>query len=148
MTNDNQKYEKVFSGTKAVAENLKIDNEKLQPWIDAHVPGAGAITGIEQFKGGQSNPTYKIITDNKNLVLRRKPPGKLLPSAHAVDREYKVITALGETDVPVPKTYGLCEDQEVAGTTFFVMDCLDGDIYWDPMLPSLSKEAKDKSLSK
>ena len=96
------------------------------------MPGAGAITGIEQFKGGQSNPTYKIITDNKNLVLRRKPPGKLLPSAHAVDREYKVITALGETDVPVPKTYGLCEDQEVAGTTFFVMDCLDGDIYWDP----------------
>ena len=144
MTNDNQKYEKVFSGTKAVAENLKIDNEKLQPWIDAHVPGAGAITGIEQFKGGQSNPTYKIITDNKNLVLRKKPPGKLLPSAHAVDREYKVITALGETDVPVPKTYGLCEDQEVAGTTFFVMDCLDGDIYWDPMLPSLSKEQRIK----
>ena len=105
MTHDAQKYEKIFSGTKEVAENLKIDVGKLQPWIDAHVPGAGAITGIEQFKGGQSNPTYKIITDHKNLVLRRKPPGKLLPSAHAVDREYKVITALGETDVPVPKTY-------------------------------------------
>ena len=140
MTNDAQKYEKIFSGTKEVAENLKIDSVKLQPWIDAHVPEAGSIKSIEQFRGGQSNPTYKIITDNKNLVLRRKPPGKLLPSAHAVDREYKVITALGETDFPVPKTYGLCEDEDVAGTAFFVMDCLDGDIYWDHMLPSLSKE--------
>ena len=114
MTTDAQKYEKIFSGTKEVAENLKIDASKLQPWIDAHVPGAGSIKSIEQFRGGQSNPTYKIITDNKNLVLRRKPPGKLLPSAHAVDREYKVITALGQTDVPVPKTFGLCEDEEFA----------------------------------
>ena len=81
MTTDAQKYEKIFSGTKEVAENLKIDASKLQPWIDAHVPGAGSIKSIEQFRGGQSNPTYKIATDNKNLVLRRKPPGKLLPSA-------------------------------------------------------------------
>ena len=144
MTTDAQKYEKIFSGTKEVAENLKIDVSKLQPWIDAHVPGAGSIKSIEQFRGGQSNPTYKIITNNKNLVLRRKPPGKLLPSAHAVDREYKVITALGQTDVPVPKTYGLCEDEDVAGTAFFVMDCLDGDIYWDHMLPSLSREERIK----
>ena len=108
MTSDAQKYEQIFSGTKEVAENLKIEISKLQPWIDANVPGAGAIKTIEQFKGGQSNPTYKIITEAKNLVLRRKPPGKLLPSAHAVDREYKVISALYETDVPVPKTYGLC----------------------------------------
>jgi aminoglycoside phosphotransferase (APT) family kinase protein len=144
MTTDAQKYEKIFSGTKEVAENLKIDASKLQPWIDAHVPGAGLIKSIEQFRGGQSNPTYKITTDKKNLVLRRKPPGKLLPSAHAVDREYKVITALGQTDVPVPKTYGLCEDEDVAGTTFFVMDCLDGEIYWDHMLPSLSKEQRIK----
>jgi len=144
MTNDAQKYEKIFSGTKEVAENLKIEISKLQPWIDANVQGAGAIKTIEQFKGGQSNPTYKIITEGRNLVLRRKPPGKLLPSAHAVDREYKVITALYETDVPVPKTYGLCKDEDVAGTEFFVMDCLDGDIYWDPMLPSLTKEQRIK----
>jgi aminoglycoside phosphotransferase (APT) family kinase protein len=72
MTNDAQKYEKIFSGTKEVAENLKIDAASLQPWIDAHVPDAGSIKSIEQFRGGQSNPTYKIITDNKNLVLRRK----------------------------------------------------------------------------
>ena len=95
--------DEMFSGTKKVAENLKIEASKLQPWIDAHVPGAGAIKKIEQFKGGQSNPTYKITTEGKDLVLRRKPPGKLLQSAHAVDREYKVITALYETDVPVPK---------------------------------------------
>ena len=83
-----------FSGTKKVDESLKIEVSKLQPWIDEFVPKAGKINSIEQFKGGQSNPTYKIITETKSLVLRRKPPGKLLPSAHAVDREYKDITAL------------------------------------------------------
>lgn len=142
MTHDVENYDEIFSGTKEVAENLQIDAKKLQPWIDANVPDAGQIKKIEQFKGGQSNPTYKIITKGKNLVLRRKPPGKLLPSAHAVDREYKVITALYETDVPVPKTYGLCEDEDVTGTAFFVMDCLDGDIFWNPMLPTLKKEER------
>ena len=132
-----------FSGTKEVDENLVIEASKLQPWIDEFVPQAGKINSIKQFKGGQSNPTYKITTNSKNLVLRRKPPGKLLPSAHAVDREYKVITALYETDVPVPKTYGLCEDHDLAGTAFFVMDFLDGDLFWDPMIPSLSN--KDRS---
>ncbi len=127
-----------FSGTKDVDERLKIDSANLQPWIDEYVPDAGKIKAVEQFKGGQSNPTYKIITESKNLVLRRKPPGKLLPSAHAVDREYKVITALHETDVPVPKTYGLCEDDDVVGTAFFVMDFLDGDLFWDPMIPSVT----------
>ena len=144
-----------FSGTKDVDERLKIDSANLQPWIDEYVPYAGKIKAIEQFKGGQSNPTYKIITESKNLVLRRKPPGKLLPSAHAVDREYKVITALYETDVPVPKTYGLCENDDVAGTAFFVMDFLDGDLFWDPMIPSMTNtdrteiyKNKNKTLAK
>ena len=144
-----------FSGTKDVDERLKIDSANLQPWIDEYVPNAGKIKAIEQFKGGQSNPTYKIITESKNLVLRRKPPGKLLPSAHAIDREYKVITALYETDVPVPKTYGLCEDDDVAGTAFFVMDFLDGDLFWDPMIPSMTNrdrteiyKNKNKTLAK
>ena len=144
-----------FSGTKEVAEHLTIEVSKLQPWIDEFVPGSGKINSIEQFKGGQSNPTYKIITKSKNLVLRRKPPGKLLPSAHAVDREYEVITALYETDVPVPKTYGLCEDDDIAGTTFFVMDFLDGDLFWDPMIPSVTNkdrteiyQNKNKTLAK
>ena len=144
-----------FSGTKDVDERLKIDSANLQSWIDEYVPNAGKIKAIEQFKGGQSNPTYKIITESKNLVLRRKPPGKLLPSAHAVDREYKVITALYETDVPVPKTYGLCENDDVAGTAFFVMDFLDGDLFWDPMIPSMTNtdrteiyKNKNKTLAK
>ena len=144
-----------FSGTKDVDERLKINSANLQPWIDEHVPNAGKIKAIEQFKGGQSNPTYKIITESKNLVLRRKPPGKLLPSAHAVDREYEVITALYKTDVPVPKTYGLCEDDDIAGTTFFVMDFLDGDLFWDPMIPSVTNkdrteiyQNKNKTLAK
>ena len=144
-----------FSGTKDVDERLKIDSANLQSWIDEYVPSAGKIKAIEQFKGGQSNPTYKIITESKNLVLRRKPPGKLLPSAHAVDREYKVITALYETDVPVPKTYGLCENDDVAGTAFFVMDFLDGDLFWDPMIPSMTNtdrteiyKNKNKTLAK
>jgi len=124
----------IFSGTKAVDEKLKFNSLRLQPWIDEHVAGAGKIQTIEQFKGGQSNPTYKVVTESKNLVLRRKPPGVLLPSAHAVDREYKVMTALQQTSVPVPKTYGLCEDEEVIGTPFFVMDFLDGNIYWDLLL--------------
>ena len=144
-----------FSGTKDVDERLKIDSVNLQPWINEYVPNAGKIKAIEQFKGGQSNPTYKIITESKNLVLRRKPPGKLLPSAHAVDREYKVITALYETDVPVPKTYGLCEDDDVAGTAFFIMDFLDGDLFWDPMIPTMTNrdrtqiyKNKNKTLAK
>ena len=144
-----------FSGTKDVDERLKIDSANLQPWIDEYVPNAGNIKAIEQFKGGQSNPTYKIITESKNLVLRRKPPGKLLPSAHAVDREYKVITALYETGVPVPKTYGLCEDNDVAGTAFFIMDFLDGDLFWDPMIPTMTNKDrtqiyknKNKTLAK
>ena len=144
-----------FSGTKAVDEKLKINTSKLQPWIDGNVKNAGKIKSIEQFKGGQSNPTYKIITESKNLVLRRKPPGKLLPSAHAVDREYKVITALYNTDVPVPKTYGFCENDDIAGTAFFVMDFLDGDLFWDPMIPSMKNndrteiyQNKNKILAK
>ena len=118
----------IFSGTKDVAENLKFDEIKLQEWFGDNIHDIGKILQIAQFKGGQSNPTYKISTEKKNFVLRRKPPGVLLPSAHAVDREYKVITALKETEVPVPNTYGLCIDRDIIGTEFFVMDFLDGHI--------------------
>ena len=128
----------IFSGTKEVAENLKFDEKRLQEWFGDNVPSAGKIEKILQFKGGQSNPTYKIVSEGQEFVLRRKPPGILLPSAHAVDREYKVITALQNTEVPVPKTYGLCEDADVIGTSFFVMDFLDGSIYWDLLLADKS----------
>ena len=124
----------IFSGTKEVAENLKFNESGLQEWFGNNISSAGKILKIAQFKGGQSNPTYKITTEKQQFVLRRKPPGILLPSAHAVDREYKVMTALQESKVPVPKTFGLCEDEEVIGTPFFVMDFLDGSIYWDLLL--------------
>ena len=133
----------IFSGTKEVAENLKFDEKRLQEWFGDNVPSAGKIEKIAQFKGGQSNPTYKITSEGQEFVLRRKPPGILLPSAHAVDREYKVITALQNTEVPVPKTYGLCEDEDVIGTSFFVMDFLDGSIYWDLLLAD--KSPKERS---
>ena len=132
----------IFSGTKEVAENLKFDEKRLQEWFGDNVPSAGKIEKIAQFKGGQSNPTYKITSEGQEFVLRRKPPGILLPSAHAVDREYKVITALQNTEVPVPKTYGLCEDEDVIGTSFFVMDFLDGSIYWDLLLADKSQKER------
>ena len=143
MTEEFQLNDDIYTGTKEVSENLKFESKLLQEWINDNVKDSGNIEKIEQFKGGQSNPTYKISTENNAYVLRRKPPGKLLPKAHAVDREYKVITALYETDVPVPKTYGLCEDDSVVGTPFFLMECVDGTVYWDHMLPKCSPEERE-----
>jgi len=97
---------------------------------------------VGQFKGGQSNPTYQLIAGDKRYVLRRKPPGQLLPSAHAVEREYRVMTALAGTDVPVPRTWCLCEDVSVIGTAFFVMDCVEGRVFWDPALPGVANEER------
>ena len=121
----------IFSGTKEVAENLRFNESGLQEWFGDCIASAGKILNVAQFKGGQSNPTYKITTESQQFVLRRKPPGILLPSAHAVDSEYKVITALPYAKVPVPKTYELCEDDDVIGTPLFIMDFLDGTIYLD-----------------
>src|SRR6218665_2552165 len=105
----------------------------------AHVEGFSGELQVEQFKGGQSNPTFRLTDSRgKRYVMRRKPPGNLLPSAHAVDREFKVISALAQTDVPVAKAYALCEDPEVIGTMFYIMDCVDGRILWDPRLPDYS----------
>ncbi len=142
MTEEFQLNDDTYTGTKEVSENLKFDSNLLQEWINDNVKNSGKIEKIEQFKGGQSNPTYKILTNNNAYVLRRKPPGKLLPKAHAVDREYMVITALYETDVPVPRTYGLCEDDSVVGTPFFLMEYVDGTVYWDHMLPKCSPEER------
>ncbi len=130
----------IFAGTKEVEGRLRFNEEGLKDWFGENIKEFGDIISIEQFKGGQSNPTYKVTTQTKQFVLRRKPPGKLLPSAHAVDREYRVITALEDTNVPVPKTYGLCEDPDVIGTPFFLMDFLDGHIYWDLLLEDKSPE--------
>ncbi|MDB5499720.1 MAG: hypothetical protein JWP28_3751 [Phenylobacterium sp.] len=130
-----QEREQLNTGTKAVAESHRFDEASLDRWMRANVAGYAGPLEVRQFKGGQSNPTYQLITPGKKYVLRRKPPGKLLPSAHAVDREYKVITALGTTGFPVAKTYGLCIDDAVIGTWFYIMDMVEGRILWDQTLP-------------
>ena len=131
-----------FSGTKPVDVRQQFDVARLEQYLQTKIDGFHGPLAVEQFKGGQSNPTFKLITPEKNYVLRRKPAGKLLASAHAVDREYKVITALSRTDVPVAKTHLLCEDDAVIGTAFYVMDCVDGRVMWDPSLPGMTPEQR------
>ena len=126
-----------FRGTMPVQERLRFDSERLAKYLAGKIPAFSALQ-VSQFKGGQSNPTYLIEAGSRRYVLRRKPPGKLLPSAHAVEREYRVMTALGSTAVPVPRTWCLCEDPEVIGTAFFVMDHVEGDVFWDPTAPTLN----------
>ena len=125
-----------FSGTRAVT--APFDREGLAAYMRQHVAGFQGAIEVEQFKGGQSNPTFLVKAGGKSYVLRRKPQGALLPSAHAVDREYRVITALALSDVPVARTYALCLDQEVIGTAFYIMDYVPGRIFWDPALPGIS----------
>lgn len=127
-----------FSGTMDVQDRHQFDPAVLEAYMKDHVEGFSGPLEVRQFKGGQSNPSYMLTTSSHKYVLRRKPPGKLLPSAHAVDREYRVLTGLAGTDVPVPKTYCLCEDETVIGTMFYIMDFVDGDIEWDPALPHFS----------
>lgn len=123
----------------------RIDEVKLARWLEENVDrcrGGGQVTAL-QFKGGQSNPTYWLgfsANDGteSEFVLRKKPPGQLLPSAHAVEREYRIIRALGETGVPVPKAMAVCEDSAVIGTSFFVMNHVPGRIFWDPRLPEVA----------
>jgi aminoglycoside phosphotransferase (APT) family kinase protein len=127
-----------FEGTGPVREAHRFDPARLADYMRHHVDEAIRTVEVEQFKGGQSNPTFLVRANGKRYVLRRKPPGKLLPSAHAVDREYRVITALASTNVPVAKTYALCQDDAVIGTAFYIMDCVSGRILWDPRLPGMT----------
>jgi aminoglycoside phosphotransferase (APT) family kinase protein len=126
------------SGTGAVREAHRFDAARLETWMRANVEGYCGPLEIEQFRGGQSNPTYKLVTPGRRYVLRRKPPGKLLPGAHAVDREYRVITALGGQGFAVPRTFGLCVDEDVIGTAFYVMEMVEGRIFWNIALPEVS----------
>ena len=128
------------SGTTPVREGYGFDEAALARWMAANVPDfAGPLT-VEQFKGGQSNPTYKLVTPGRSYVLRRKPPGELLPGAHAVDREAKVLSGLGGAGFPVAHVYGLCTDESVIGTWFYVMDMVEGRIFWDATLPEVPRE--------
>jgi aminoglycoside phosphotransferase (APT) family kinase protein len=126
-----------FKGTMPVGEKHRFDVAALERWLTQNVEGYAGPLAVEQFRGGQSNPTYLLTAGGKRYVLRRRPPGKLLPSAHAVDREYRVMSALAPTAVPVPRTYGLCEDDAVIGTAFYVMEHVEGRVLWDPALPGM-----------
>ncbi|RPI13922.1 MAG: phosphotransferase family protein [Lysobacterales bacterium] len=128
--------------TRPVAPQHAIDADRLREWLAAHVAPVDGTVEIVQFKGGQSNPTYLVTAGSSRYVLRRKPPGKLLPSAHAVDREYRVIRALDGSAVPVARARALCEDDAVIGTAFYVMDYVPGRVFWDPRLPELGREER------
>lgn len=131
-----------FSGTKQVPEKLAIDIKSLNLYLADHVPGFSEILEFTQFKGGQSNPTYLVTTADKKYVLRRKPPGILLPSAHAIDREFRVISALYDQGFPVPRPYIYCEDETIAGTAFFLMAFNDGPVIWEPHLPEATVDQR------
>ncbi|MFK8049813.1 MAG: phosphotransferase family protein [Halioglobus sp.] len=125
-------------------QDLNIHN--LQEYLASSIPGFTGELTAEKFPGGQSNPTYKLSAGGEHYVLRRKPEGELLKSAHAVDREFKVISALGGTEVPVPKTYTLCEDDAVIGSMFYVMEYKEGRILWDPTLPEAADNTERAAI--
>ena len=128
-----------------VRPGMELDLQRLDGYLRDHIAGYAGPLSVRQFKGGQSNPTYLLSTPGKRYVLRRKPPGQLLASAHAVDREYRVLNALGQhTSVPVAKTYALCRDDSVIGTWFFVMDNVEGRIFWDPTFPEVSRDERPR----
>ena len=130
------------SGTREVAEQYRFDGAALEAWMAANVADFRGPLSISQFKGGQSNPTYRLDTPGRAFVLRRKPPGKLLPGAHAIEREARVMGALGTTGFPVPRIHGVCEDEGVIGTPFFVMDLVEGRIVWEAHFPGLEPAAR------
>ena len=121
-----------FIGTRPVAAAHAFDVDAVERYLRDRVEGFAGPIDVAQFKGGQSNPTFVLRTPTRSYVLRRKPPGQLLPSAHAVDREYRVISALAGSDVPVPRAYVLCTDETVIGSMFYVMELVDGRVLVGP----------------
>jgi len=131
----NSDRQSAFSGTREVAERLRFDAGRLEAYLRDRVAGFAGPIVVSQFKGGQSNPTYLLETPLRRYALRRKPPGKLLPSAHAVDREYRVISALSAQGFPVAEPVLYCADEAIVGTAFFVMLYVDGRVFWEPQMP-------------
>lgn len=127
-----------FTGTRAPSQAL--DLAALEGWLAERVPGFAGSLSLEQFKGGQSNPTYRLSTPQARYVMRSKPgpQAKLLPSAHAIEREFRVMQALADSAVPVPRMLALCEDESVIGRAFYVMECVEGRVLWDQSLPGMS----------
>ena len=126
-----------FVGTQPVSQRHQFDVGALEAWLRQNLADYAGELRVEQFKGGQSNPTYMLTTPARKYVMRTKPGpvSKLLPSAHAIEREFRVMSALGKTDVPVPRTYALCEDEAVIGRAFYLMECVEGRVLWDQALP-------------
>lgn len=120
----------------------QLPEARLSEYLAEHIEGFGKLLNAEKFEGGQSNPTFLLTTNTAKYVLRSKPPGELLPSAHAVDREYRVMKALADTPVPVPSVRHLCEDDDIIGRMFYVMDCVDGTVYWDAALEGKTPEER------
>lgn len=116
----------------------RFDEDALNAFLKRELPGYSGPLNVQQFEGGQSNPTFLLTTPSGRYVLRKKPPGDLLPSAHAIEREYRLYKALEQTDVPVPKTYLLSEDSSIVGTPFFIMEYLEGRVFKDPALPGMA----------
>lgn len=131
-----------FEGTMPVQEKHRFDIGGLERFMLEHVQDFRGPLQVEQFKGGQSNPTFLLTTPGQRYVLRRKPPGKLLPSAHAVDREYRVISALRPAGIPVARSFALCEDETVIGTAFYIMEFVQGRVFWDQALPGMAPEER------
>jgi aminoglycoside phosphotransferase (APT) family kinase protein len=130
-----------FEGTKPVSDQHRFDVGALQAYLQAQLPGFEGPLSVEQFKGGQSNPTFKLVTPTQAYVMRSKPGpvAKLLPSAHAIEREFRVMRALANTDVPVARMHLLCEDESLIGRAFYVMEHVAGRVLWDQSLPTLDK---------
>jgi aminoglycoside phosphotransferase (APT) family kinase protein len=129
-----------FTGTRPVSDQHAFDRAALEAWLAAHIGGFAGPLKVEQFKGGQSNPTFKLITPRATYVMRSKPgpAAKLLPSAHAIEREYRVMAALGPHGVPVPEMLALCDDESVIGRAFYVMGFVEGRVLWNQALPGMS----------
>jgi aminoglycoside phosphotransferase (APT) family kinase protein len=131
--------QEIDSSTIAVRKSHRFDQNRLEGWMTSNIDGFRGPLTVEQFKGGQSNPTYKIVTPDRSYVLRRKPPGELLKGAHSVDREARVLAALELAQFPVAHVYGMCADEGVIGTAFYVMECIEGRILWDGTLPNIPR---------
>ncbi|AMN46958.1 aminoglycoside phosphotransferase [Steroidobacter denitrificans] len=129
-------------GTSAVRNAYRFDEVRLDGWLSEHIADYQGPLSVEQFKGGQSNPTYKLVTPARSYVLRRKPPGALLKGAHAIEREAQVQGALRSTGFPVPQVYGVCLDDAVIGTWFYVMELIEGRIFWDASFSQVAREAR------
>lgn len=140
MTADAATVAQANSGVGPV--RTELDQQALESWLGAHVPQLSGPLTIGQFKGGQSNPTYRISTPHGNFVLRRKPPGPLLKGAHDVLREARVISALADTEVPVPKMIATCEDETIIGTAFYIMEMVEGRVFWDASFGSVAKSER------